>query len=79
MNANVPGKTVKVSGTLDVEFDGDRMILTPRDGLVCVTTLDADWMTVHFHHPLSGWYVQVKTPVGKQDDDDDNQPTDNRS
>lgn len=53
-------KTVKVSGKLNIQIDGDKLVITPEDGLASVVTVDENGSKAYFYHPLSGWYVELE-------------------
>lgn len=70
-----PGKTLKVGGIANagIDSDTDQLIITREGGLVAVTVTDLRGSVLWFHHPMSGWYIEVDT---RKDDstESENQP-----
>lgn len=56
-----PSKTLKVGGiaTASIDNETDQLIITREGGLVAVTVTDLRGSVLWFHHPMSGWYIEV--------------------
>lgn len=50
-------KNMRATGQINVDVQGDRLVLTPTAGLVVVSTVEANGAVLWVWHPLSGWLI----------------------
>lgn len=57
-SANIPNKTVKLSGNVDVGIEGNKLTVEATDGYCVTIVADAYGSEIWAYHPLSGWYIE---------------------
>lgn len=59
---------MRATGKIVMEVEGDRLILTPSEGLVVATTLDGAGIVMWVWHPMSGWLIHQDGRRGSTDE-----------
>lgn len=50
-------KNMKATGKILMEVEGDKLIITPSEGLVMTTTMEGNGLVMWIWHPMSGWLI----------------------